>query len=739
MERLPFNDGWSVRPKVLSFLEAFEAGTEWEPVRLPHDAMISTARDPQGKPATAFFAGGAWEYRKRFVVPEEDRGKRIVIEFEGVYRDGRVRVNGAFAGHRPYGYSNFHVRLDPLLRFGEENEIHVDATARDDSRWYSGAGIFRPVSLLVGHPVHVAVDGVHVRTPEIDDELAVVEVTTEVEDDGPSEASVEVVTEILNPAGRVVARDVSSLDLPPGGGASLRQRLAVPAPERWDVDHPALYTCATTVEVDGRVVGAERTTFGIRSLSLDVQRGLRVNGRSVDLRGACVHHDNGIIGAATIGRADERRIELLKAAGFNAVRSAHHPMSTAMLDACDRVGMLVMDEAFDMWTSPKTGDDYARSFPEWWRADVAAMVRKARNHPCVVMYSIGNEIPDVDTPTGAAQGRALAEAVRELDDTRYTTNAINPMASIGAELFAALADGTLAVPEDTGVNTLLTGHWALLPTVLRQAMVDQRTEASFAAVDVAGYNYLAPRYELDHDLHPNRVIVGSETFPVEIADLWAQVRANPHVIGDFTWTGWDYLGEVGVGRVGYAEGQEGADSMAAFQGPYPWLTAYVGDIDITGHRRPVSYYREVVFGLRTEPYIAVLRPEHHGRAVAHQSPWAWSDAVSSWSWPGFEGRPVTVEVYADADEVELLVNGSPAGRAAGGPASRYRASFEVVHQPGTIEAVAYRGGTEVGRSELRSAAGPVVLDVRPDRAEIRADDTDLAFVAIELVDGAGVL
>jgi beta-galactosidase len=733
MDRTSFDDGWQVRPKVISFVESFGSGSAWQSVRLPHDAMIAGRRDPAAGPAGAYFPGGAWEYRKRFDVPEDLRGKRVVLELEGVYRSAAVFVNGDHAGHRPYGYSNFEIRLDQLLRFGERNEIRVDATAHEDSRWYSGAGIYRPTWLLVGGPVHLLPEGVHVRTPAIDDEAAVVEVATEVRNDAMVPASASVVTELVDPEGRVVARDVAPLTVRSGEVQVSRQRLVVPAPARWCVERPHLHTCRTELLVDGEVVDREGTTFGIRSLEVDAARGMRINGEPVKLRGACIHHDNGVLGAATFARAEERRVELLRAAGFNALRSAHHPMSRALLDACDRLGMLVMDEAFDMWSQPKSNSDYARSFPDWWEADVEAMVRKDRNHPSVVMYSIGNEIPEAGSPAGAAQGRAMAQAIRALDDSRFTTNAVNPVASIGMPLFEGTAHLYGEEHEDAGVNTLLTGHWAILQTVLQQDVVDERTAESFGAVDVAGYNYLDSRYEVDHELHPNRVIVGAETFPVQIADGWAQVQALPHLIGDFTWTGWDYLGEVGVGRTEY----EGSDH--AFHAEYPWLTAWVGDLDITGHRRPLSYYREIVFGLRQDPYVVVRRPEHHGRPITYTSPWAWSDAVSSWSWPGFEGQPVTVEVYADADEVELLLDDRSLARLPGGAAVRFKAEVELTYEPGTLAAVAYRGGIEVGRSSLRSASGPVLLGVRPDRASIRSDGTDLTFVDVELVDAEGTV
>jgi beta-galactosidase len=273
-------------------------------------------------------------------------------------------------------------------------------------------------------------------------------------------------------------------------------------------------------------------------------------------------------------------------------------------------------------------------------------------------------------------------------------------------------------------------------TAMRSRVVTDKTSEAFSYLDVCGYNYMATRFELDRELFPQRVIVATESQPPSVDTDWSGVLRNPNVIGDFTWTGWDYLGEAGIGRIEYGE-QPNALGMSAFGGDYPWRTARCADIDITGHRLPQSYYREIVFGRRTDPYLAVQRPEHYGKTIVHSSPWSWSDVVSSWSWDGHEGAPIVVEVYADADEVELLVNGRSLGRQPAGAEHRFRAVFDTRYEPGRLEAVAWRGDQEVGRTELRSATGPVLLDVRADRSEIRADPFDLAFVELTLVDDAG--
>ncbi len=742
MRRTPFNDGWTVGSKSNSFAELIVGrGAEPVPVTLPHDAMIGSERSPAGQAATAYFPGGNWEYKKSFELPSSAEGSAVYLEFEGVYRDGRVRVNDTLVGRRPSGYSDFTVQIDHLLRAGQPNEVKVEARSHDDSRWYSGAGIYRSVWLLEGGRVHLVPGGLQAVTPEIDDDMAVVAVSAEVRNQSTGMSDGVLRVELLDSDGARVTQAEAPVTTVPGDVLTARQRLSVPAPHRWGPADPYLYTYRATLLEGDEVLDEESTTFGIRSLTIDPARGLRINGERVLLRGACVHHDNGPLGAATIARAEERRVELLKEAGFNAIRSAHNPLSKPMLEACDRLGVLVMDETFDMWTQPKSEHDYALRFPDWWEADVESMVRKDRNHPSVILYSIGNEIPEAGTPMGARVGRALAEKIRSLDPTRFVTEAISGLLVGGAELFAQLAEGRGGgngePDEETGVNSVMTQIADRLNDLMSAPIVAKNSAQTASYLDVVGYNYMETRLATDGDLYPNRVIVGSETHPAAIGTGWSEVRRLPHVIGDFTWAGWDYLGEAGIGRTVYGE-PDSELGIHSFLGEYPWRTAWCGDIDITGHRRPQSYYREIIFGLRSEPYLAVQRPEHHG-ACAAGTPWSWGDSVSSWSWSGHEGDPITVDVYADADEVELFVNGRSVGRQPSGAARRYRSRFETTYDPGLLEAVAWRDAAESGRTVIRSAGEAVLLRAAVDRPVIAADPEDLAFVTLTLVDAEGTL
>lgn len=744
MTRSPFNSDWSYRPKTSIFADVQGQSASGAAVHLPHDAIISLERraDAPSGAAGAFFPGGAFEYLRSLDVPLEWSDKHVALEFEGVYRDAMIYVNGAFVAQRPNGYAAFIVSLDGFLEYGAANTIRVDVRTHNDSRWYTGAGLYREVHLWVSDRVHIPEQGgVRITTPDVDEQRAVVAVATRVRNTGTLTRTATVTTEILDPEGNVVGVESSPITTLPQTEGAVRQRIYVPQPQRWSVDKPSLYTARTRLDGIADDPDVRHTTFGIRTLQLDPIQGLRINGETVNLRGACIHHDNGILGAATFADAEERRVILLKAAGFNAIRSSHNPMSVAMLDACDRHGMLVMDETFDMWAESKSPFDYSLSFPEWWERDVEAMVDTDFNHPSVIMYSIGNEVPETGNAIASQWGRKLAEKIRELDDTRFVTNGVNGFVSamseisemIAAATQEAAAAGESAGDEvDGGVNALMGSTEDFMDWVATSPLVTAATAESFALLDIVGLNYGDARYEMERQEHPNRVVVGTETFPSRIDRNWKLVTENPHVIGDFTWSGWDYLGEVGVGRVKY-EGEPDA-----FDGEFPWLTSWSADLDITGHRRPMSYYRETVFGLRTEPYIAVRRPSNHGRAFT-VGQWSWTDAVSSWSWNIADGFPMILEVYSDAEEVELQLNGRAVAREAVGSRRAFVADFELPFESGTLTAIALRDGEEVGRARLRTASSEALLDVRLDKTVTDLRDGALFFAEIELRDAGGNL
>jgi beta-galactosidase len=729
MPRSSFNSDWTIKSKVSIFTELNDDPDDRMAVTLPHDAMLALERSPEYGPGSGYFPGGAVEYRKVFQAPLDWRNRRVTLQLQGVYRDAVVLVNGAFAAQRPNGYSVFSVPLDPFLNYGAENSVVVEARAHQDSRWYSGLGIHRDAVLSVTELAHLATDGVRICTPEIDEDKAVVAISATIVNEDVVTRTLSVRSRILDALGSEVTGTSSPLTVRAGEYAVVRQRAYVPSPRLWSVENPHLYRAVTEVWDRDEQIDVLETSFGIRSLSLDPIDGLRINGEVVKLRGACIHHDNGILGAAAIGRAEERRVEILKQAGFNAIRASHNPLSIAMIEACDRLGMLVVDETFDMWTTAKNSFDYSLSFPEWWERDVESLVAKDFNHPSVIVYSIGNEVLDAGNPHGARWGRQLAEKVRSLDPTRYTTNAVSGF--VGT-ITALLPDLKLRAGElrgKVGVNDLLGELHHLFDEFSLSDRVTDMTEETHSVVDVVGHNYAHSRYTADRERFPQRIVVGSETLARDIDELWSLVTAHPHVIGDFTWTGWDYLGEAGLGSTRFDD-----EDFA----PYPWLTAWCGDIDITGYRRPASYYREIVFGLRAEPYIAVERPRGAGRS-AHGLGWSWTDSLSSWDLALDAGAPVHLEVYSGAEEVELTLNGRSVGSAPTGPAHRFRAAFDLPYEAGELVAVARSGGRETARTLLRSVSGPLVLRASADRSAIQADNHDLAYVTIELLDAHGTM
>ena len=729
MHRTSFNSNWSVRPQTSPFLELMGVAPSLTAVTLPHDWLISQARSADNKPGaiTGYYGEDVIEYVKTFSAPDGYQNGRVEVEFDGVYRGAMLYVNGSFVGQRPYGYIPFSVRIDRYLREGE-NEIRVECRNHLDARWYSGLGMYRDAWLLVGGPVHVARNGIRIRTISADTEQAVVGVITKLENDSTALRTVRVVTELVDPAGKVVSTEFASLAVRPLESALLRQRFTVGEPSRWSIDSPSLYTCRTRLEPTDGPGETVETRFGIRTLEWDVRHGLRINGEPVKLRGGCIHHDNGVLGAATIARAEERRVELLKQAGYNAIRSAHNPISAAMLDACDRLGMLVLDEFTDGWTSSGLSFGYGIDLAEWWRRDLTEMLERDYNHPSVIMYSIGNEVPDTGNSWDAIRGRDMVDCIKTIDDTRPVTNAVNPMMTMLQDL---KAQAGRAVDEGGGVNSFMRDMEEQSQDFVASDLVTERLEEATSQLDISGYNYAYGRYHIDMDRHPQRLLVGTEGVPGKLDEIWAIVKRHPQVIGEFSWTAWEYIGEAGLGADKPAE--EG------FFGSYPWRLSMTADIGITGRRRTISYWRETVWGRRSTPYIAVHRPDITGKENLKASLYTWSDSVNSWTWTGYEGVPITVEVYSDADEVELLLNGKTIGRAPAGPQHRFMALFETTYQPGELVAVAYRNGEQAGRTVLRTAGDDVHLAATPDRIEIRADDTDLSFIDITVADQDGTV
>lgn len=735
MKEILFNKEWKYWIDKNAFALVWNIPENAETVELPHDAMIQKPAHKESFNGgnTGFRDGDVYNYVKIFNAPLEYKNKTVMLKFEGVYMNTFVYVNGQLASKNPYGYTTFYVNLDDYLRYDEDNEIRVVVRngAMTNSRWYSGGGIYRDVYILVSDLSYIVPEGVQISTVDADEEYASINIKTELKNRKHNPADLKLENIIQDDKGNIVSCDTIPVTLFENEMRIMNQRLTVKNPCLWSYESPTLYRCITRLYEGDELKDESISTFGIRTLSVDAQRGFRVNGKTVKFRGACIHHDSGLLGAATYEEAQYRQIKILKDAGFNAVRMSHQPMAPAMLRACDRLGMYVMDESFDMWTRCKSDYDYGLYFSECWEKDITAMVRSDFNHPSVVMYSIGNEIPEIGTDHGSKLCHDISSKVKELDSTRFTLASINGVFACGDRVGEIVSDVVANLSSkgeaDGNVNDFMTLMDAHLDKIVVHKAVSERLEKACAYTDIAGYNYMTARYEGDGINYPNRVIVGSETYPPEIARNWELVKKLNHVIGDFTWTGWDYIGEAGVGIPAYNFGEGG------FGAGFPCQLAYSGDIDITGFRRPASYYREIVFGLRKNPYIAVQNPARFGQNLI-KTPWVISDSISSWTYDSsFEGAPVIVEVYCGGDEVELLCNGTTIGRKKSGKEAGYRVLFETIYKPGKITAVSYEEGKEIGRMDLETSGEVKNINIKAEDTE----NTELIYVKVELCDVEG--
>lgn len=741
MKQTKWNDSWKFWVDKDSFALVWNVPEDALDVTLPHDAMIINPANPNSANGgnTGFRDAGVYTYVKTLYAPEEYKNQTVMLKFEGVYMNAFVYVNGELAAKNPFGYSTFFVKLDDFLRYGKDNEIrvHVRAGAMPNSRWYSGAGIYRDVYLLTSEATYIAPEGVQVDTENADEEIAVLNIRTEIKNRKANTEKLVLETSIEDTSGNLIARCNSTIVLMEAEERQVPQRITVPEPKLWSAETPELYTVTSRIyNSGGKLLDENKDTFGIRTLTLDAKRGLRVNGKTVKLRGACVHNDSGLLGSATYDDAHFRQVKILKEAGFNAIRMSHNPAAPAFLRACDALGMYVMDETFDMWNRLKSDYDYGLYFQEWWESDVTAMVRKDYNRPSVVLYSIGNEIPEIGMKHGAKMCHEISEKVKSLDSTRFTLASINGVFACGDQIGRimqdVLSDLSKAGKADGNVNdfmTLMDGH---LDEIVVHDAVTECLEMACASTDVAGYNYMTARYEIDGKKYPDRVIVGSETYPPEIARNWGLVEKLPYVIGDFTWTGWDYIGEAGVGIPAYNWGEGG------FGAAFPAQIAYSGDIDITGFRRPASYFRQIVFGLRKDPYIAVQNPYKYGQELI-KTPWVISDATSSWTFDNCKDKPVIVEVYAAGTETELFKNGVSVGRKPSGKEVGFRTLFETTYEEGTLTAVVYENGTEIGRTELISAESGQKLVLTPEDMPEMTSDRQLYYVQVDICDDNGTV
>ena len=682
-------------------------------VDLPHDAMIVEKRNGRCRNGvnSGYFPGGKYIYEKSFDLDAAEIGKSVVLHFEGVYQNCKVYVGDRLAGSHRYGYTAFDVDISDYVKAGNNTvRVEVDNSLEPNCRWYSGSGIYRPVHLIIREQNHIS--QIHLETVDIHPASIKVDVQTTQES--------KVLVEVYDNK-RLAASGVPGI-------------LEIPDVKLWSAETPFLYTVRVKTDTDEQVI-----PFGIRKLEWSAARGLTVNGERVLLRGGCIHHDHGVLGACESYDAEYRRIRILKENGFNALRIAHNPASQITLDICDRLGMYVMNETFDGWYVPKTYHDYARWFEEDWKQDVTAMVESARNHPCVILYSHGNEVSETATERGAEVCRELTNFIHGLDDTRPVTAGVNVLLNVYANM-------GLGVYKDKGdyrpeplptkggykekksgsafFNALANKLGSLMFFMSKGSKGDKACLGAANALDVLGLNYASSRYDEDVRKYPDRLMVGSETMVADLPYNWERVKKYPQVLGDFVWSAWDYLGEACIGDWTYH----------SYKG-LP-LLAGQGMIDITGKPLASMYFMQIVWGLRKEPFIGV-RPVNHAKEAPTTGAWQFTNAIDSWSWAGYEGTKATVEVYADAASVRLLLNGKEMGTK---PVKKYKAIFRLPYQPGTLTAETLdEQGKVVSSHSLTTAGDETVLTGTPEKKVLRANGQDLCYLPIEFTDRVGNL
>jgi len=677
---------------------------QWRRLGLPHDWSIEgdfDEKNPAGLSGGALPGGIGW-YRKSFNVPETAKGKLVFIDFDGVYRNSEVWINGQYLGKRPYGYISFQYELTPYLKFGRAKNViavKVDNSQQPNSRWYSGSGIYRNVWLTTVDKARIDHWGTYITTPAVTDQLATVAIKTKVRNDSDTDAPVSLVTIIYDPAGKEVARAAAKNVAGKGLGKEVSQELKVDRPTLWSDGRPYLYTVVSQIEQGGKVTDRYETPLGIRQFVFDIDKGFILNGKPVKIRGVCNHHDLGALGSAINTRALERQLEMLKAMGVNGIRTSHNPPAPELLELADKLGFIVMDEAFDMWQKEKTKFDYHLDWDEWHKRDLEDMVLRDRNHPSIFIWSIGNEISEQwgGNPAAGIIGNELSGIVRSLDKTRPITSACNFVSDqntlitagdldlVGTNYahnqisqFPKMFPGRRLIGTETTSALATRGSYDMPSDLIRRwpAKWDEPLKDGNADYSCSAYDNCSAPWGSTHE------------------ETWKIVKKYDFFSGMFIWTGWDYIGE---------------------PTPYPWpaISSYFGIIDLAGFPKDVYY---------------MYQSEWTDKPVLHLLP--------HWNWK--PGDNVDVWAYFNSDEVELFLNGKSLGtrRKIG---DELHVVWRVPYQPGTLKAVSRKNGKVVLTEEVRTAQQPARLVLLPDRKIIKADGRDLSFVTVKVVDRNGAL
>lgn len=681
--KLSFDDAWQ-----FSYGEFQE---KWRNLTLPHDWSIEQNVDkdaPAGNDGGYYPTGIGW-YRKEYVVPAYMKGEKIYLYFEGVYMNSSVYVNNKLVGGHPYGYTSFFCDATEAIIPGKKNiiKVRVDNSQQKNCRWYSGSGIYRHVWLIHTPLIHIANWGVRIHTPQVSATEATVEVKTIVKNETSNSKNIHVLTKVEG------AQDaISTITIAANSEQEVKQNLVVKSPKLWDIDAPKLYTAKVSILENGKQLDAYQQPFGIRTITYS-NKGFFLNGKKINISGGCLHHDNGILGAAAFDRAEVRKVKMMKEAGFNAARTSHNLPSEAFLEACDQQGLLVIDEAFDGWRDAKNKYDYSTLFDKYWQKDIEGMVLRDLNHPAIMAWSIGNEVIERKKLEVVTTAHKLANKIKEYDNRPITS---------------ALA----AWDND----------WEIYDPLA-------------AEHDIVGYNYMIHKHESDHQRVPNRVMWQTESYPKDAFKNWGLVNDYDYIIGDFVWTALDYIGESGIGRWWY----EGDVPGEHYQRPlYPWHAAYCGDIDLTGWRKPISHYRSMLYNDTEKLYLAVKEPDGY-KGKINTGLWAVWPTWESWNWPGWEGKNIEVEVYSKYPTVRLYLDNKLIGEKAVSRATELKAVFAIPYKEGTLKAEGIENGTIKESKILKSASAPAAIRLIAENKEMKANGEDLAFVQVEVIDQDGNL
>ncbi len=705
--------------------------SSWQTLDLPHDWMIEGVPGPdpsamdghfdKNSPAGAggaYLDGGVGWYRKTFTLPESARGRHISIFFDGAYMDADITCNGTKLGNHPYGFTSFSYDLTPVLKYGNDKNVLAVRlnVVQPCCRWYSGAGLYRHVWLVVTQPVHIALWGTTITTPKADATDAQVNVATQiVAETGTASSDATLTTILLDPSGKEVARNEATQKVSPDLGTSLNQTFSLPTAQFWSMETPALYRAVSEVRVNGALVDSYTTPFGIRSIEFKKDEGFFLNGQRVQIKGVCDHHDLGCLGSAAYKAGFERQWRILKAMGCNALRTSHNPPSPELLDLCDRMGILVMDECFDEWKLNKTKFGYGRFFDQWAEKDLTSMIQRDRNHPSIILWSIGNEVTEGFTPGGDKVATRLQDIAHREDPTRQVTSACQrPYIAVkygfdkALDIFGVNYTPTIYQDQDVHAREIMIGSETA-------STVDSRGEYGLQ-LGADGKVTINPKPA------PNQVSSYDQWLPGWATDAQQEeiaLQKAPWISGEFVWTGFDYLGE---------------------PTPYKWpsRSSYFGFLDTCGFPKDRYYLYKSVWS--RDPVVHIL--------------------PSSWNWAGFEGKEIPVWIYTNADSVELFLNGQSLGvkkfpddvelvdiRAQKGmpgtpiipghQGPSLHLAWSVPYAPGVLKAVATKNGALVATDEVDTAGDPAKILLDVDRSQIEGSGQDLAYIKVTLVDKDG--